>query len=274
MNEAVKNLKVSVEHLKNQLSGKPEIVVVLGSGLAHFVDQVSIRERIPYAQIPGFVRPTVEGHPGELVTCDIERHSVLVFRGRFHFYEGYSLNEVVHPVRVARALGASTILQTNAAGGFADGMKPGHFMVLRDHINLTGQNPLIGPNWSEMGPRFPDMSEVYDPGLRATLKSALSQLRVPHSEGVYCGVSGPTYETPAEIEFYRRIGGHAVGMSTVPEAIAARHCGFRVAGLSCITNLASGLGDAPLHHDEVTKVARLIEGTFGQVLTDFIGQIS
>jgi purine-nucleoside phosphorylase len=270
---ARENFAASVEFLQKKIKSKPEVVITLGSGLSNFVNQVKVEERISYSQIPGFVRPTVEGHPGELVLGRIGEKTVLVLRGRFHFYEGYTMHEVVHPTRVAKQLGASILVLTNAAGGFGEGMRPGHFMVIRDHINLTGQNPLIGANWSDFGPRFPDMTEAYDGALRTQLKTILTKLKVPHSEGVYCGVSGPNYETPAEIEFFKRMGAQAVGMSTVPEAIVARHCGFRLAGLSCITNLAAGLGGKTLAHEEVTEVARGIETAFAAVLVEFVSTL-
>lgn len=272
-NAEFNKLKLSAKFILSKIKKAPDVAITLGSGLANFADRVKNPITIPYKKIPGFVRSTVVGHPGELVYGDIAGKKVLLLRGRFHYYEGYKLSQVVYPTRVIKLLGCDTLVLTNAAGGFGDGMKPGHLMVIQDHINLSGLNPLVGPNIDSLGPRFPDMTEVYDSTLREKMKSILTRLKIPHSEGVYCGLSGPTYETPSEIQYLKKLGGAAVGMSTVPEAIAARHAGLRLAGLSCITNLGAGLGTGPLLHEDVTTVARQIETAFSTFLTAFIDEL-
>lgn len=194
-------------------------------------------------------------------------------QGRIHYYEGYSMQEVVYPTRCLGQLGIKSLILTNAAGGLRPDMKPGHMMLITDHINLTGNNPLIGPNLEELGPRFPDMSQPYNRELTSLAKKIMEEDSLPHSEGIYCGVLGPSYETAAEIRFMQKIGGHAVGMSTVPETIAAVHMGLKVCGISCITNLATGLTNAILHHEGVTEIAQRTEESFRHLIKKLITQI-
>ncbi|MGH9368960.1 MAG: purine-nucleoside phosphorylase, partial [Thermoanaerobaculia bacterium] len=225
----------------------PAVGLVLGSGLGGFAEGLAERRRIPYGEIPNFPRPSgVVGHAGELVLGRVGKTPVVVLSGRIHFYEGRSMSEVVFPARMLVRLGVKAVLLTNAAGGIRRGLKPGDLMLLSDHINFFGTNPLIGANEEALGPRFPDMSVVYDRRIRRLAKETARRLRVPLKEGVYLGLHGPSYETPAEIRALARLGADAVGMSTVPEAIALRHAGVRVAGISTITNMAAGILPKPL----------------------------
>lgn len=241
---------------------RPSIGLILGSGLGPLADEVQEAARIPYPEIPHFVRPTVEGHEGELVLGFLEGHPVCIMRGRFHYYEGYTMQQVTFPVRVMYALGARTLLVTNAAGGLNPAFRPGDLMCIRDHINLvgmTGLNPLIGPNDDTLGPRFPDMSCAYDPALRQLAREVAQAAGIPLHEGVYICLSGPTYETPADLRFLRLIGADAVGMSTVPEVIVARHMGMAVLGVSGISNVALGTeGPRETSHEEVLAAAALL----------------
>jgi purine-nucleoside phosphorylase len=236
--------------------GAPEVGIVLGSGLGALADAVEDRVSVETAELPGYPVSDVEGHAGALVSGALAGRRVLVFRGRVHYYEGFSLAEVAFPVRVLAALGGRTLILTCAAGGIADGLEPGSLMLLRDHLNLMGGSPLRGPNDGALGPRFPDMTGVYDPGLRASAREAAAELGIPLEEGVYAAFHGPEYETPAEIRMARSLGADAVGMSTVPEAIAARHAGLRVAAIALVTNRAAGLAAGPLSHDEVLEAGR------------------
>lgn len=228
----------------------PRVILVLGSGLGSLADTIADPVRIPYTEIPGFPHSTVEGHAGELVMGKMAGVEVAVMAGRFHLYEGWAAADVAVPIRMLQAQGAELLLLTNAAGGLRPGMQPGDLMLIADHINLMGRNPLIGPVQGGEE-RFPDMSAPYDPVVRRELRTCAVEIGVPVEEGVYAGVLGPSYETPAEIRMLRRFGAHAVGMSTVPEVIAARAAGLRVGAISCITNLAAGLGTEPLSHEEV-----------------------
>jgi purine-nucleoside phosphorylase len=248
----------------------PQVGVVLGSGLAAFSGAVQNPTRIPYASIPHFPRPTAEGHKGDLVLGQIGDVEVAVASGRVHFYEGYAEQQVVYPVRVLARLGAETIILTNAAGGVNRDYRPGHFMVFTDHLNLTGRNPLTGPNDSTLGPRFPDMTAAYDADLRARAVGCFRAAGAEVHEGVYVGVLGPSYETPAEIRMFRSMGADAVGMSTVLETIAARHMGRRVVGISCVTNAASDFAGEALSHEAVLEESRKAEATFVSGLSAFI----
>ncbi len=248
----------------------PRVGVVLGSGLAAFGNAVENATRIPYGDIPHFLRPTAEGHKGELVLGEVSGVDVAVMSGRVHFYEGYSEHRVVFPVRVLGRLGVSTVILTNAAGAVNRSYRPGHFMALTDHLNLTGRNPLMGPNDPDLGPRFPDMSQPYDHELRAKVIESFRKVGGTIHEGVYVGVLGPSYETPAEIAMFRTLGASAVGMSTVLETIAARHMGLRVIGISCITNAASDHGET-LSHESVLEESKKAEGTFVAALQATLG---
>lgn len=255
------------------LAASPRVGVVLGSGLAAFGAAVENAVRIPYGDIPHFPRPTAEGHKGELVLGDIAGVKVAVMSGRVHFYEGYNDSQVVYPVRVLGRLGVKTVVLTNAAGAVNKSYRPGDFMVLRDHLNFTGHNPLLGPNDPDLGPRFPDMSQPYDFALRGSTLAAFRSAQATVHEGVYVGLLGPSYETPAEIAMFRMIGADAVGMSTVLETIAARHMGLKVIGISCITNAASDNGGEALSHEAVLEEGRKAEGTFVAALRAAIGSM-
>ncbi len=246
-------LSQAVEAVRAVEGRRPEVALVLGSGLGHLADSAEDARVLPTTGIPGYPASTVVGHSGELVFGKLEERTVLFIKGRVHFYEGHSIDSVVFPIRLARALGAESLIVTNAAGGINPGFPPGTLMFITDHINLAFQNPLVGPNEGE-GPRFPDMSAPYDPAwLRRAEAAALAE-GIPTQRGVYIWTSGPSYETPAEIRAFARLGADAVGMSTVPEVIQARYAGMRVLGISTITNPAAGLSAVPLAHDEVLEV--------------------
>lgn len=270
---SLSQLTETVSFLRSQTSLKPKVGVVLGSGLGSFIKEVQVEKVIPYAQIPNFKATTIEGHPGNLIFGHVSGNPVAVLQGRYHYYEGHSLDAVVFPVRALALLGVESLILTNSAGGFGDTMQPGDFMIIEDHINLTGANPLMGPNIKELGPRFPDMTEAYDRKLISMMETIFQQLGFRYHKGVYCGVTGPTYETPAEVRYLKMIGGKAVGMSTVPEVIAANHLGLRVAALSCITNLAAGISTKKLSHEEVTDTAKKFEIQFTTFLKEFASQI-
>ena len=242
----------------------PQVGLILGSGLGVLGDTLQERTVIPYKDIPGFPLSTVEGHSGQLASGMFGSTACLAMQGRFHYYEGYSLREVTFPVRVMRALGISTLIITNAAGAVNTALTPGDLMLITDHLNLMGDNPLIGANTG--GPRFPDMSEVYAKALREKAAAIANSMGIQLQQGVYAAMSGPTYETPAEIRMLRTLGADAVGMSTVPEAIVAVHAGMRVLGISCITNMAAGILDQPLSHDEVIETSEKARSTFVQFM--------
>jgi len=240
--------------------------VVLGSGLGAFADILTDARVVPMASIPQLAVPQVSGHSKNLCFGRLGNARLACFSGRVHAYEGHSVERVVLPVRLLAALGCRAVLLTNAAGGIRDDLRPGDLMLISDHLNLTGRNPLVGPN-DEQGPRFPDMSEVYDAGLRTLARDAAEALNLDLKEGVYAGVLGPSYETPAEIRMLRAIGADAVGMSTVLEAIALRHLGVRVAGVSAVTNKAAGLSAQRLDHSEVEATAAQIRRVFVEFLS-------
>lgn len=276
MSNIVESLEASVAYIRSVCPPtklKPRVAVVLGSGLGSFVNNVEVEAAIPYTEIPGFIPPSVDGHKGRLILGHVKGVPTAVLQGRIHFYEGHSMTTVAHPVRTAALLGCEIVMLTNSAGGLDSSMRPGDFMVIDDHINLMGDNPLKGPNIEEFGPRFPDMTEAYDRKLSAKMDEILKKMETKFFRGVYCGVSGPTYETPAEVRYLQQLGGKAVGMSTVPETIAANHLGLRVCALSCITNLAAGLSQNKLSHEEVTETARAVESKFGQFLVEFISSL-
>jgi purine-nucleoside phosphorylase len=246
------------------------VAVVLGSGLGAFADALEGPRAVPFAELPGFPRATVQGHKGRLVFGALDGTPVLALQGRLHGYEGHDAATVAFPARVIGALGARALVVTNAAGGTNPAFVPGDLMVITDHINLTGRNPLIGPNEDALGPRFPDLSRAYDARLAQALEEAAHAASVALRSGVYLQMNGPSYETPAEIRMARAMGADAVGMSTVPEVIAAAHMGLPVSGISCITNLAAGIATHVLTHDEVMEVARAVEGKFLDLLRAFI----
>jgi purine-nucleoside phosphorylase len=268
-------LDICADWIRGKRDAVPRVGLVLGSGLGAFAEKLKNRVAIPYEEIPHFPVPSgVVGHAGELVLGDVGRTPVAVLSGRVHFYEGRPMSEVVFPARVLARLGVSAVVLTNAAGGVRRTFKPGDLMVICDHINAFGTNPLIGPNEEALGPRFPDMSAVYDPALRKLAKETARELGVPLREGVYLGNSGPSYETPAEIRVYTTIGADAVGMSTVPEAIALRHVGVRVLGISTITNMAAGILPKPLVHAEVLATTKRVGARFVKLLTALVPKIA
>ncbi|MBI1860754.1 MAG: purine-nucleoside phosphorylase [Deltaproteobacteria bacterium] len=251
----------------------PEIVLVTGSGLAGLVDTLSREIEIPFGEIPHLRSSTVQGHPGRLVIGRLGQTRLAVMHGRLHYYEGYSMEDVVFPFRVLARLGASVFVLTNAAGALHTSIQPTDLVLLTDHINLMGTNPLVGKNYDELGVRFPDMSHLYDPDLCEKVRASAERTGVPLREGIYVGLHGPSYETPAEIRMYRMLGGDVVGMSTVPEAIALHHMGKRVVGISCVTNYAAGVSPAPLVHDEVLENGRKAYHNFSSLLSDFVDNL-
>ena len=260
--------------IRARMTAEPRIAIVLGSGLGGFADDFEDAVGIPYNEIPGFPRSTVEGHTGRLVAGKVDSVPVLAMQGRVHYYEGYSLEEVTFPIRTFKLLGIKTLVLTNAAGGINVQFTQGALMVISDHLNLMGDNPLRGPNDERFGPRFPDMSAVYSPALQEVAIEEAKAIEVEVRRGIYGGLSGPSYETPAEIHLLRNLGADAVGMSTVPEAIVARHMDLEVLGISCITNMAAGISDAPIDHAEVMATGDRVRGTFTELLRRVVGRIN
>lgn len=270
---SIQKLTSAVEFIRSKSASKPKIGIVLGSGLGAFVREVQTEVSIPYAEIPHFSPPTVEGHSGNLILGEVSGKNIVILQGRNHFYEGHTMESVVFPTRTLALLGVEVLILTNSAGGYGDNMQAGDFMIIEDHINMMGTNPLMGPNIKELGPRFPDMTEAYDKKLIQIMEEILTTQQTRFHKGIYCGVTGPTYETPAEIRMFKLLGGKAVGMSTVPETIAANHLGLRVSALSCITNLAAGVSKQKLTHEEVTDTAKKVEQKFSNFLKEFIQKI-
>jgi purine-nucleoside phosphorylase len=256
------SIQSGAQFLKEKYQNPPKIGLILGSGLGVLAEEIENPVKIPYNEIPDFPVSTVEGHAGQLVFGLINGVDVVAMQGRFHFYEGYSMEKVTFPVRVMKELGVEILIVTNAAGGVNESFEPGDLMIITDHINNMGTNPLIGPNDSKLGVRFPDMSEAYTKELRAMANDIANTLNIKVKEGVYFGNPGPVYETPAEIRMIRALGGDAVGMSTVPEVIVARHSGMKVLGISCISNMAAGILDQPLTHDEVIETTEKVKADF------------
>ena len=263
----------AADFIRGTSNAIPTIAVVLGSGLGDFASSLGGAVSVPYHSIPHWPTATVIGHEGRLVIGDVAGRRIAALAGRAHFYEGHDLRTVTFATRVLGLLGVKVLILTNAAGGVNLGFAPGSLMVIDDHINLMGSHPLIGPNDDRFGPRFPDMSEVYSTRLRRLADTAAAALGLSLRHGVYVAGSGPSYETPAEIRYMRAIGGDAVGMSTVPEAIVARHMGIEVLGISCITNMAAGVLPQPLNHEEVLETARRVRGTFVGLLEGIIGKL-
>ncbi len=257
------------------LSGRKEhaAALVLGSGLGDYAAALPNAVAIPYATIPHFPTPKVEGHSGTLYSIDVDGKGALIFSGRVHFYEGWDLFDVVFGVRAAALAGCHTVLLTNACGGVSRGLSVGDLVAVSDHINLTGQNPLIGANDKRLGTRFPDVSDAYSGALRHEMKAAFDVADVSYKEGVYAWFTGPSYETPAEIEMVRRIGGDLVGMSTVPEAVALAHMGRRVGAISLVTNLAAGASNEPVTHEEVQEAAELAKSKFTHLINELLPRL-
>jgi purine-nucleoside phosphorylase len=283
--------KETAEFIKSKYNKEIKVALVLGSGLGGFADEMENAVRIPYEEVPHFKRSTVEGHAGQLVLGEVNGVSVAVQQGRFHYYEGYRMSKVIFPVRVFGVLGVKSLILTNAAGSVDTDFKQGTLMLIRDHINMMGTNPLRGKNDERFGPRFPDMTEVYsleyqDIAIAAAKEMAIEKAKAAEERtgkkqdmhrilrrGVYCGLSGPSYETPSEIRMIRLLGGDAVGMSTVPEAIAARQMGIKVLGISCITNLAAGISDESINHAEVMETGAKVAGVFQELLKRIIPKL-
>jgi len=266
-------IEAAAAYLQERVAVRPRVGLVLGSGLGDLADRIADAVRVPYADIPHFPRSTVQGHRGQLVVGRLAGTPVCAMQGRVHFYEGYSLAEVVRPVRIMGRLGVTTLVVTNAAGGINFAFQPGDLMLIADHINFFGANPLVGPNEEALGPRFPDMTAAYDPELRALARRVAAREGVPLREGVYLGLSGPSFETPAEIRAFRMLGADAVGMSTVPEVIAARHMGLRVLGISCISNLAAGMLPEPLSHEDVIATTARAAADLARLVTGIVADL-
>jgi inosine/guanosine/xanthosine phosphorylase family protein len=268
MREIIKNCAAAVRSAHG--GAIPRVAIQLGSGLNAVADEMSDATVLSYADIPGFPQPSVAGHAGRLLIGDFRGQPVLCLQGRVHYYEGQGFEPAVIMVRVLQALGVEILTLTNAAGSLLEDMGPGSLMVISDHINFSGDNPLIGLNDDAVGLRFPDMTNAYDPALRSLLHEAAGEIGVKLHEGVYLMASGPSFETPAEIRAFRTLGADAVGMSTVPECIAATHCGLRVAGVSTITNLAAGMSDVPLTHEETMREGAMATERLIEILAGFL----
>ncbi|MCS7240207.1 MAG: purine-nucleoside phosphorylase [Candidatus Bipolaricaulota bacterium] len=268
--EYVARLKEAAQAIKEL--GSPKVAVILGSGLSGILTLAGERRR-KFLEIPGFPRPTVEGHVGEVAVGTLGGKEVLIQRGRIHYYEGYDPADLVFPVRAYALAGVKILVITNAAGGIRYGFFPGDIVLISDHINFLGVNPLRGPNLPELGPRFPDMSQAYDPALRKLAREVGAELGISLKEGVYLAALGPSYETPAEIRAFRAWGADLVGMSTVPEVIAARHAGMQVLGISVVTNFAAGVSPRPLSHEEVLAVTQNKAAELGRLLSALIPRL-
>ncbi|OEF98475.1 purine-nucleoside phosphorylase [Desulfuribacillus alkaliarsenatis] len=272
MNSFTIKLQEAARYIEERIAKKPDIGLVLGSGLGELAERID-GVRISYSEIPSFPESTVEGHKGQLVIGELEGKQVVAMQGRFHFYEGYCIQNVVFPIRVLKLLGITKLIVTNAAGGVNTGLQPGDLMLITDHINLSGENPLIGPNLEEFGPRFPDMSSAYSKGLRKKALEIANNQGYTMKEGVYAAMSGPSYETPAEVRMLRTLGVDAVGMSTAPEVITAVHTGIEVLGISCISNMAAGILEQPLTHDEVIETTEKVKQKFAGIVLGVIKDI-
>ncbi len=263
-----------VSFLEPRMNLRPEVALILGSGLGGMAARIESSVSIPYSEIPHFHKPSVEGHEGRIIFGRLNGVAVAALQGRWHFYEGHSMNSIVIPTRALASLGAHSLFLTNAAGGVNLKFKGGDLMVIEDHLNLMGDNPLTGKDSVMFGPRFPDMSEPYCRESISILEQSAARLGISLQKGVYVGLRGPTYETPAEVRMLRALGGDAVGMSTVPEVIAARHLGMRVAGISVITNMAAGIEKKTLDHGEVTDMAAQVMSRLGDLIFDSIPAIA
>lgn len=263
----------TIDYLRERITRAPAAVLVLGSGLGAMADEIQDPVRIGYEEIPGFPRSTVAGHAGALVAGILEGVEVVAMQGRFHLYEGWDHDQVALPIRVLAALGARAAVLTNAAGGVRPGLEAGTLMLISDHLNLMGRNPLVGPT-RPGETRFPDMSDAYDSGFRAVAREVAREMGIELEEGVYAAVLGPSYETPAEVRMLGRMGADAIGMSTVPEVIVARALGLRVLGISCVTNLAAGLGSEPLSHEEVMEVGARVRDRLAGLVRGVLPRIS
>lgn len=269
-NRIYEKLITCTNAVKSRISFKPEVALILGSGLGDYAKEMDVVETLEYSDIEGFPVSTVAGHQGRFLFGYVKDVPVVAMQGRVHYYEGYEMSDVVLPTRLMGLLGAKTIILTNAAGGVNYNFRPGDLMMITDHITTTVPSPLIGPNLEELGPRFPDMSEVYNKELREIIREAAKNVKVSIQQGVYMQLTGPNYETPAEIRMCRTMGGDAAGMSTACEAMAANHMGMDVCGISCITNMAAGMSAQPLDHKEVQETADRVAADFKKLVTETI----
>ncbi|MFC0470472.1 purine-nucleoside phosphorylase [Halalkalibacter kiskunsagensis] len=270
MENLLGKIQESASFIYNLLTEQPTIGLILGSGLGELADEIENPTKIKYTEIPHFPVSTVEGHAGQLVIGQLHGKQIVAMQGRFHYYEGYSMQEVTFPVRVMKQLGVELVVVTNACGGMNSSFKPGDLMIIEDHLNMTGVNPLIGPNEKELGPRFPDMSDAYSTELVSFVEETANKLDIPIQKGVYAGITGPTYMTPAELKMLRLVGGDAVGMSTVPEVTVASHMEMKVIGISCITDMAIGEDLEPLTHDQVVEVANRTKPQFMRLVKEVV----
>jgi purine-nucleoside phosphorylase len=273
MSKIYDKLEVCMKSIRKQMDFKPETALILGSGLGDYADEIRIEQTVAYTEIEGFPVSTVAGHKGRFVFGYVKETPVVIMQGRVHYYEGYPMADVVLPTRLMGLMGAKKLILTNAAGGVNPDYRPGDFMLITDHITTGVPSPLIGANADELGVRFPDMSEVYSLRMRGIIKQEAAKLGIGLREGVYVQLTGPAYETPAEVRMCRGWGGDAVGMSTACEAMAARHMGTEVCGISCITNLAAGLSSAQLDHKEVQETADRVAGQFKALVTAVVSSI-
>lgn len=266
-------MKEAKEYILNQVQVRPDIGLILGSGLGDLAEEITNATKIPYDHIPHFPVSTVEGHAGMLVIGELQGRTVVAMQGRFHYYEGYSMREVVFPINVMKQLGVQILVVTNACGGMNRDFVAGDLMIITDHLNFTGDNPLIGPNDEELGPRFPDMSSAYTPKLVSFVEQVAEQLGVKMQKGVYAGITGPTYMTNAELSMLANLGGDVVGMSTVPEVIMASHTGLQVIGISCITDMAIGGEVESITHEQVVEVANRTKPKFISLVKEVVAQV-
>lgn len=273
MSEYVEKIRIAAAYIRERIHTAPRIALVLGSGWNMILGEIQKPVKIPYAQVPGMAASTVPGHAGEWVFGSIGGCEVAVMSGRVHYYEGHSIQDVALPIRIMKALGIETVVLTNAAGAVNKDFLPGDMMLITDHINMTASNPLIGANEDELGTRFPDMSRAYDRQLAQIARDVARQQQMKLREGVYMWLTGPTFETPAEIRMARTLGADAVGMSTVPEVITARHGDMRILALSCMTNMAAGVLDQPLSHAEVLETAGRVRSAYKAFLSQLIPRI-
>src|SRR2546421_6372720 len=264
----------AAEQIRSRANANPAVAIVLGSGLGAFADELTESTSLSYQEISGFAQATVEGHAGRLVIGKTGEVPIAAMQGRFHFYEGYALEDVTFPIRVLKLLGVRTLILTNAAGSLNTEFTPGSLMVISDHINLMGVNPLIGRNDDRFGPRFPELTSTYEPDLQGVVIEEAKAIGLDMRRGVYAALTGPSYETPAEIHMVRTLGADAVGMSTVPEAIVARHMDMRVIGISCITNLAAGVSDRPVDHSQVIATGERVRAQFTELLRRVIAKLN
>ena len=273
MKTYVEKLQEAKEFIDSKINVFPDFVIVLGSGLATILTELEVETEISYRDIPHLPQTTVEGHVSRLLVGKLGGVRVACMQGRLHFYEGLKMEEVVFPFRVFGLCEAEVFFLTNAAGGLHPEMKPADLVLIRDHLNLMGTNPLVGKNIDSLGTRFPDMTHIYDPELRKIVSNTAERLKTPLRQGVYVGLHGPSYETPAEIKMYTFLGGDVVGMSTVPEAIALHHMGKRVVAISCVTNLAAGVSPTPLEHAEVLETAKKVKATFCALVKESVKEM-